>query len=107
MSTNTPVRVGQVWADNDPRCAGRTLRVLEVLTDAAGHEVARLEQLTNSADDQRLIDDAKAPGRSRGAFVGAQWVPADGRGKVVTVKVRRMRPTSTGYRLVTDAPEQS
>ena len=27
QNMNPDVRPGQIWADNDPRCAGRTLRV--------------------------------------------------------------------------------
>jgi hypothetical protein len=58
----TTIRVGQVWADNDPRCAGRTLRVVaivrsyerkiqcEVLTGAGGKPLAKSREVTIKAD---------------------------------------------------------
>jgi hypothetical protein len=65
---NAPqVRPGQVWADNDKRAEGRTLRV-----DAVFGATARL------------------------------YGNSDRRGKRVQVAVRRMRPTSSGYRLVSE-----
>ncbi|WP_280448420.1 hypothetical protein [Nocardia brasiliensis] len=72
----TVIEVGQVWADNDRRSEGRTMRVVaiemgyirravcELLTDVGGLE----------------------PSRPR----------------TVRIKVDRMHPTSTGYLLVSD-----
>lgn len=60
------VRPGQVWADNDKRASGRTMRV-------------------ESVD-------------SRYAMV------VDSRGRRSRILVERMRPTSTGYRLLEEAP---
>lgn len=71
------VRPGQVWADNDPRSAGRTLRVIDVVSQRVICEV-----VTN-------IDNA----------------PADKRGNRTRIALRRFVPTSTGYRLVQDVPD--
>lgn len=85
------VRVGQVWADNDTRAKGRTLRVLAVEHDARmGKDVALCRVLTNSDDTQQDLDR------------GRPWA-TDRRGRTTRIAVERMRPTSTGYRLVSEA----
>lgn len=82
---DTPeVRPGQVWADNDPRSKGRTLRVEEVDDVRATCTV-----LTNSDQIQALVDE------------GSAW-PSDTRGTKTRIKLRRFQPTSTGYRLVSE-----
>jgi hypothetical protein len=81
---NTPeVRVGSVWADNDPRSAGRTLRV-----DAIDGGKAVCTILTNTDS----------------ANVG--WQQRDMRGKQTRISLTRFKPTSTGYRLVEDVPAE-
>ena len=78
----TEIRVGSVWADNDRRSEGRTIRVvaLEEPNHALPHaRRAVCEVLTEPG--------GKAPGRPR----------------KVRIQVDRMHPTSTGYRLVEDA----
>lgn len=63
MQSRLPVevRVGSVWADNDPRSAGRTLRVERVDGDKAVCTV-----LTNTAaTEQTLRDWARPPGAAR------------------------------------------
>lgn len=96
---DTPdVTPGQVWADNDPRCAGRTVRVVELDVNARGQQVARVVALTNTDTDQALIDRHGLA--SAGSQVGREWVPNDRRGKVSYIRVDRMRPTSTGWRLL-------
>jgi hypothetical protein len=84
------VRPGQVWADNDPRSAGRTLRIVEVqgIGDSAR---ARAEILTNTSHAQRLVD-AKSP------------YARDMRGKSTRIAVLRFKPNRTGYRLIADSP---
>lgn len=67
------VKPGQVWADNDPRSAGRTLRVDRIDGDRAVCTV-----LTDA--DQR---------RS-----GAESTV----GNATRISLKRFRPTSTGYR---------
>ena len=87
------VRPGQVWADNDVRCKGRTVRVAEV-----GPLTAICEILTNSDAHQEYVDGVRSV---------AGYRPDDMRGMRTEIKLRRFRPTSTGYRLledVTDAP---
>lgn len=76
---------GQVWADNDPRCAGRTLRVDEVVDGKALCTI-----LTNSAETQADLDRGIGPSR-------------DMRGKPTRISVTRFKPTSTGYRLIIEA----
>jgi hypothetical protein len=72
MSAFPEVRVGQVWADNDSRSSGRTLRV-----DAVDVRYAYCTVLT-----------AGEPGGRTGRHT--------------RIALERMRPTSTGYRLVGD-----
>ena len=83
------VQPGQVWADNDGRAEGRTLLVEEVDSTCA---VCRT--LTNADATQRTLD-AIAAGTWRDSYR-----PRDRRGTVTRVRLDRFRPTSTGYRLV-------
>jgi hypothetical protein len=83
---STPqVRPGQVWADNDKRAAGRTLRV-----DRIENGKAVCTVLTNSDYYQREVE----AGRSA-------WV-VDKVGKTTRISLQRFKPTNTGYRLVED-----
>ena len=67
------VRVGQVWADNDKRAQpNRRLRVVEMLPNGAVCEVFY------------------------------EGVPAVDKPRRVAVMLRRFRPNSTGYRLVSE-----
>lgn len=93
-----PVRPGQVWADNDPRVAGRTLRVDDV-RDGTAHCTI----LTNDHESQARIDQTGHTGRA-GRYVDGTWVPGDRRGTTTRIRLGRMRPISTGYRLLTDTP---
>jgi hypothetical protein len=77
------VRPGQVWADNDPRSAGRTIRI-----DA----IERSD--TPYAEDCAVVTTL-TPARNVGR-VGHQ----------TRIAIRRFRPTSTGYRLITDTPTE-
>lgn len=90
MAETIPVRPGQVWADNDPRVAGRTLRV-----DVIEGEHALCTVLTNAGGQQRLLENPPS-----------WWRARDNRGKQTRISLRRFRPTSTGYRLIKDAEEQ-
>jgi hypothetical protein len=84
MSETTTVRPGQVWADNDARCEGRTVRV-----DSVDDTYAYCTVLTNIAWVQRRIDAGHTD-------------HADKRNATARLMLRRMRPTSSGYRLVDD-----
>jgi hypothetical protein len=97
MTTDLPdVRPGQIWADNDKRSKGRTLQVDQIISDrTSGDLVAVCKILTNADSTQRELDDPKI-----------LWSSRDMRGQRVRVKVSRMRPTSTGYRLMQDVPQQ-
>lgn len=66
------VRPGQIWADNDKRVAGRTLRV-----DDIDNEHAVCTVLTGPAGS-----DDPSVGQQR------------------RILLRRFKPTSTGYRLL-------
>lgn len=77
------VRPGQVWADNDWRCEGRTLRVVEILRPELG--------LLSPVLCVTVTDSTKYP-------------PERPRvGKETKVRLDRFRPTSTGYCLLQDA----
>lgn len=55
MDGEVVVRPGQVWADNDVRCKGRTVRVAEV-----GPLTAICEILTNSDAHQEYVDGVRS-----------------------------------------------
>ena len=83
------VRPGQIWADNDYRAKGRTVRVDS--TDAT------------HADCTVLTDRTAATYRHPSGYVHQLGSVATV-GKKTRIALRRFRPTSTGYRLVQDAP---
>ena len=91
MSDHIPdVRPGQVWADNGKRSEGRTLRVERIVQDPRmGRPVAVCTVLTNSDRVQAEAD-----------WWGVKSHFKDTRGTTVRIAVNRIRPTSTGYRLV-------
>jgi hypothetical protein len=89
MASYYEVKPGQIWADNDPRSAGRTLRVGYI--EDSGKVVCTV--LTNSADAQTAIDGGPN-------ILG--YAPKDARGKRTRIGIARFKPTSTGYRLVQD-----
>jgi len=66
--------VGQVWEDNDVRMAGRRLRI-ESIEEIAGEQTAHVIWLDG-------------------------W--GNPNGKTSKIRVRRLRPTSNGYRLVSE-----
>ena len=69
------VEPGQIWADNDARSEGRTLRV-----DSVDASYAHCTILSD-ANDQEQSGSSRA-------------------GKTTTIQLNRMRATSTGYRLL-------
>ena len=83
------VKPGSIWADNDPRSAGRTLRVERI---EGGKAVCTV--LTNDTTTQ-----ARLEGTYQGAWAYA-GVPQDRRGTATRISLARFKPTSTGYRLV-------
>ncbi|GIG57099.1 hypothetical protein Lfu02_14710 [Longispora fulva] len=78
MHETIEVRVGQVWADNDPRSAGRTVRV-----DHLMHGMAICTVLTNATNPQ-------FDGEGR----------RDSRGRRTRIALERFRPTASGYVLL-------
>lgn len=85
------IKVGQVYADNDDRVKGRTLKVVGV-----GETHSRMEVLTNAADIQRLLDDDTPGTRS--------YVPKDRRGQQTVIRNDRLgTSTQRGFTLVEDA----
>lgn len=83
----TEVKPGQVWADNDPRSDGRTLRVDRIEGDKAACTV-----LTNTQQADLGLRD------------NSPWV-RDMRGKTTRISLSRFRPTSTGYRLLSEGED--
>lgn len=77
---STEVKRGQVWADNDRRSNGRTVRVLRV---DETHAVVTV-----------LTARKSAPPAERQRAVGAER----------RIRLDRFKPTSTGYRLI-EEPE--
>lgn len=73
---------GQIWADNDPRCEGRTIRIEHIVDGKATCTV-----LTNRTAAQDELDRGRT-------------YLTDRRGTTVGIRLDRLRPTSTGYRLV-------
>lgn len=78
------VQVGQIWADNDYRKSGRTLKI----TALEGND-AICQVLTNYDHVQEELDKG-------------YWSYQDMRGTQTTIKVRRLYPNARGYRLIED-----
>jgi hypothetical protein len=85
----TDIKPGQIWADNDERSAGRTLRV-----DRIDGERAVCTVLTNITVTQVELER------------GIKGV-RDSRGHTTRISLKRFKPTATGYRLVSDPPAPS
>lgn len=100
MGRSVEVRPLQVWADNDPRHAGRTIQVLQVVG-----ETAICRTLTNSNETQATLDRVRDEGYMAVSDSLGGYVPKDMRGRVGKVHVSRFRPTSSGYRLLGTMPE--
>ena len=81
--SNDTVKIGQVWADNDARSVGRTVKVIDIdHPQAPGLRYALVETVTDPTD----------------------YPPEKPRiGKRSRIRLDRFRPTSTGYRLVEEA----
>lgn len=82
------VRPGQVWADNDPRSAGRTLRV-----DSIENGKAICVIVTDADDVAARIHRAHECGVAARGSVG----------RTTRISLPRFVPSATGYRLVQDA----
>ncbi len=93
MAEIPDVQPGQVWADNDKRAAGRTVRV-----DRIEDGTAFCTILTNRDVTQEDLDRYAQKGQEpRGV--------RDMRGKPTKIALARFKPTATGYRLAQDAQE--
>lgn len=96
MADQPTVRVGQVWADNDPRAAGRRVKVLRLYIVQEHPRTGRYQR-----DYSRKVDVpfaecevvAERPGR-----IGASTL-----GRKVQIRTERMKPTTTGYRLIEES----
>ena len=82
------VRLGQVWADNDPRSAGRHVKVVG-FTDYP-------------------LGDRTHPRKAVVALCTAdgQVIRVNGKDTRTRITIARMRPTSSGYRLIRNADDQ-
>lgn len=79
MTDPTVIRPGQIWQDNDKRSYGRKVRVVET-------------------DTTHALVELYVPR-------GAGHLHAKP-GRQTRIRLDRFRPTSTGYRLIQDAPEE-
>lgn len=80
MRAQPIVKVGQIWADNDPRAHGRQVRVVAIDGTHATVELVATRRSPRSTAQQTTAQ----PGRRSRISLG------------------RFRPTSTDYRLATD-----
>lgn len=90
MPEQPDVRVGQEWADADPRSAGRRIRVLELVEEtyqAWRPSLMRYEAITTRYARVQVV--------AAGVLVG----------RPTRIRIDRFRPTSHGYRLVLDVLE--
>lgn len=95
-SHTTTVRPGQIWADNDKRGYGRRIRVvaIEAAMPATDHTRAVPARAV-----VELVDQRGRPAR------GAEHQQRAEPGRQTRIRLDRFKPTSTGYRLVSDASE--
>ncbi len=84
------VKVGQVWADNDPRSEGRTLQVVGI---EEGRAVCVV--LTNDNDTQAVLD---------GKAYSLVLTGRDRRGTITRINRRRFVETRRGYKLLRQDP---
>ncbi len=84
------VKVGQVWADNDPRSEGRTLQVIGI---EEGRAVCVI--LTNDNDTQAVFD-----GEAYSLILSGN----DRRGTITRINRRRFVDTRRGYKLLRQDP---
>jgi hypothetical protein len=89
------VEPGQVWADNDWRAEGRTLRVLS--THAQRWEDAERDAQFDHCYALCEVSTDRTP------KPGDQYRAKPQVGKRTWISFHRFRPTSTGYRLVQPA----
>jgi hypothetical protein len=90
MAEKPDVRVGQVWTDNDPRAEGRTLKVLEIKRRQYMATASwRYQQFEGDFALCQVLTERMGTRKSQ-------------LGRKVWIRVDRMRPTATGYRLVAD-----
>jgi len=82
MTESPEVQVGQTWADNDPRNRGRLIRI----------ESVHAADKTHPEPYVRVTVQHVSRNVRKGE-VGEQR----------TIKIRRLRPTRNGYRLVEEA----
>lgn len=78
---SVPVRPGQIWRDNDKRCKRtRYLKVLSIDIDGFGTAFCNVEEVVYCSRWQTVLH-----------------------AKPIRIAVQRMRPTASGYTLVSEA----
>jgi len=90
------IKIGQVWADNDPRAAGRTLRVdriERVRGNARGNKGGMIVTCTVLTD-----------GIKNAAYRAKEGLPGPV-GRTTKINASRFRPTMTGYRLLKESAD--
>jgi len=91
MSTNHDVRVGQVWADNDPRISKHSPRLLRV---------ERIDENGSSQNGHPHAECVLVERLTDGAGQPTGWARRTTR--ISRIRLARFKPTQTGYRLVED-----
>lgn len=76
------LQTGQVWADNDPRAEGRTLRIEAFDYTDSGEMIALCTVLTMPYTVRKQIE--------------AGQFRKDNRGSIVRIRIRRFQPRSAG-----------
>lgn len=86
------VRIGQVWEDNDPRCAGRRLHVDAIVTVQAVRQVGyRRRKVSVEYAECTIVNPTK---HARGT-----------RRRTTRIETKRFRPNAKRFRLVEDAAD--
>jgi hypothetical protein len=99
--TSPTVRVGQVWEDCDKRAKGRRVRIVEIRNI---HIPGRGSVGTGTPHAAvELVSERGRPWSGLRPGEPARAEP----GRRTTIRLDRFRPTSSGYRLVEDVPEES
>jgi hypothetical protein len=96
MKERVKIEVGQVWADCDKRMTGRTVKVVRL--------VDRWDQVRNRMGYCAVCEVLTKANSGRPAEHTAPENKGKGIvGQTVTIRVDRMHPCSTGFRLVEPA----
>lgn len=97
-SDPTPVRVGQIWQDNDKRGYGRQVRIVEIVYI---HIPGRRSE--GRGTPHAIVELVTGRGRPWSGLRPGEPARAEP-GRRTRIRLDRFRPTSTGYRLIQEGP---